>query len=149
MILLYVSQQSSNSIEQWETYNSIKSTCQKRSRIVEEKEPAFLPRMYIDTWQPIGKSCNDKILISTRKLTSAFGKLSSLACQLSNYIGNKKWKFSWLILIPEKYSWFTMTRIFWKIKSNESSNSQRIPAIWIRNKLYEFKELYKNRLLVK
>ena len=117
MILLYVSQQSSNSIEQWETYNSIKSTCQKRSRIVEEKDPAFLPRMYIDTWQPIGKSCNDKILISTRKLTSAFGKLSGLASQLSNYIGNKKWKFSWLILIPEKYSWFTMARIFWKIKS--------------------------------
>ena len=73
--------------------------------------------MYIDTWQPIGKSCNDKIFISTRKLTSAFGKLSGLASQLSNYIGNKKWKFSWLILIPEKYSWFTMTRIFWKIKS--------------------------------
>ena len=33
-----------------------------------------------------------------------------------------------------------MTRIFWKIKSNESSNSQRIPAIWIKNELYELKE---------
>ena len=33
-----------------------------------------------------------------------------------------------------------MTRIFWEIKSNESSNSQRIPAIWIKNELYELKE---------
>ena len=39
-----------------------------------------------------------------------------------------------------------MTRIFWKIKSNESSNSQRIPAIWIKNKLYELKELDKKIL---
>ena len=33
-----------------------------------------------------------------------------------------------------------MTRIFWEIKSNESSNSQRIPAIWIKNELYVLKE---------
>ena len=33
-----------------------------------------------------------------------------------------------------------MTRIFWKIKSNESSNAQRIPAMWIKNELYELKE---------
>ena len=33
-----------------------------------------------------------------------------------------------------------MIRIFWKIKSSESSNSQRIPAIWIKNELYELKE---------
>ena len=39
-----------------------------------------------------------------------------------------------------------MTRIFWKIKSNESSNSQRIPAIWIKNELYELKELDKEIL---
>ena len=96
--------------------------------------------MYIDTWQPIGKSCNGKILVSRRKLTSAFGKSSGLASQLSNCIGDKKWKSSWLILTPEKYSWYTMTRIFWKIKSNESANSQRIPAIWVKNEFYELKE---------
>ena len=33
-----------------------------------------------------------------------------------------------------------MTRLFWKIKSNESPNCQRIPAIWIKNELYELKE---------
>ena len=33
-----------------------------------------------------------------------------------------------------------MTRLFWKIKSNESSHSQRIPAIWIKNELEELKK---------
>ena len=33
-----------------------------------------------------------------------------------------------------------MTRIFWKTKSNESSNSERIPVTWINNELYELKE---------
>ena len=60
--------------------------------------------LYFDTWQPIGKSYNGKILVSTRKLTSTFGKLSGLASQLSNCIGDKKCKSSWLILTPEKYS---------------------------------------------
>ena len=137
---MYALQQSKNYIEKCETCNSIKSICRKWSKIVEGKGPVFLARVYIDTWELIGKLCNSNILISTRKLTSTFGKSSGLASQLSNCIGDKKWKSSWLILIPEKYSWYTMTRIFWKIKSNESSNSQRIPAIWINNELYELKE---------
>ena len=82
MILLYALQQSRNSIEKCETYNSIKSTCRKWSKIGEGKGPAILPKVYIDTWQPIGKSCNGKILVSTRKLTSTFGKSTSLASQL-------------------------------------------------------------------
>ena len=146
MILLYALQQSRNSIGKCETYNSIKSTCRKWSKIVEGKGSAFLPRVYIDTSQPIGKSCNGKILVSTRKLTSTFAKLSGLVSQLSNCIGDKKWKSSWLILAPEKYSWYTMTCIFWKTKSNESSNSQRIPAIWTKNELYELKESNKEIL---
>ena len=140
MILLYALQRSRNSIEKCEIYNSIKSTCQKWSKIAEGKGPGFLPRVYIDTWQPIETTRNVKILVSTRKLTSTFGKSSGLASQLSNCIGDKKWKSSWLILTPEKYSWYTMTRIFWKTKSNESSNSERIPVTWINNELYELKE---------
>ena len=50
MILLYALQQSRDSIEQCETYNSIKSTCRKWSKSVEVKVPAFLPRAYTDTW---------------------------------------------------------------------------------------------------
>ena len=61
----------------------MKSTCQKWSRIVEEKGPEFLPRMDIDTWQLIGKSCNGKIFLGTRKL------ISTLASQLSNFIAKK------------------------------------------------------------
>ena len=79
MILLYALQQSRNSIEKCQTYKSIKSTCRKWPKIVEGKGPAFLPWVYIDTWQPIEKSCNGKILVSTQKLTSTFAKSSGLA----------------------------------------------------------------------
>ena len=79
MILLYALQQSGNSVEKCKNYNSIISTCLKWLKIVKVKGPAFLPRVYIDTWQPIGKSCNDKILINTRKLTKHFQKIERLS----------------------------------------------------------------------
>ena len=41
-----------------------------------------------------------------------------------------------------------MTRIFWKIKPNESYNCQRIPSIWVKNELYELKEFDKEILEV-
>ena len=90
IILLYAFKQSRNSFQKCKTYNSIKSTCQKWSKIVEGKGPVFLPRVYVDMWQPIGNSCNGKILLSTRKLTSTFRKSSGLSSQLSNCIGDKK-----------------------------------------------------------
>ena len=107
----------------------------------------LLLRVYIDTWQPKGKSCNGKTLVSTQKLTSTFGKSSGLASQLLNCIGDKKRKSSWLIVTPEKYSWYTMTGISCKIKSNESPNSQRIPTIWMNKELYKLKESDKKEIL--
>ena len=78
MILLYAVQQSENSFPgpKCETYASIKSTCRKWARIIEGKGP--------DTWKPLGKPYNGKIIVSTRQLTSTFGKSSGLANQLSN-----------------------------------------------------------------
>ena len=56
-ILLYAVQQSENSLpgHKSETYASIKSTCRKWARIIEGKGPAYLLKMYIDTWKPLGK----------------------------------------------------------------------------------------------
>ena len=91
IILLYVLQQSENSFSghKCETYASIKLTCRKRARIIEGKGPTLLPKIYIDMWKPLGKPCNGKIIVSTRKLTSTFEKSSGLASQLSNCIGDK------------------------------------------------------------
>ena len=104
MILLYVVQQSENSFlgHKCGTYASIKSTCRKWARVIEGKGPALLPKIYIETWKPLGKPYNGKIIVSTRKLTSTFGKSSGLASELSNCIGDKKWKSFWFILTPGK-----------------------------------------------
>ena len=92
MILLYAVQQSENSFlgHKCETYASIKSTCRKWARIIEGKGPALLLKTYIDTWKPLRNPYNKKIIVSTQKLTSTFGKSSGLASQLSNCIGDKK-----------------------------------------------------------
>ena len=143
MILLYAVQQSDNSFHghKCETYASIKSTCRKWARITEGKGPALLPKIYIDTWKPLGKPYNEKIIASTQKLTRTFGKSSGLASQLSNCIGDKKWRSSWLILTPGKHPWYTIDRIFWKTKvCQPNQSSSQVTSSWLKNELYELTE---------
>ena len=143
MILLYAVQQSENSFRGYkcEVYASIKSTCRKWAHIIEGKGPALLPKIYIDTWKPLGKSYNGKIIESTRKITSTFGKSSGLASQLSNCIGHKNWKSSWLILTPGKRSRYTIDRIFRKKKvCQPNQSSSQVTSSWLKNGLYELTE---------
>ena len=152
MILLYAVQQSGNSFHghKCETYASIKSTCRKWARIIEGKGPALLPKIYIDTWKPLGKPYNEKIIASTQKLTRTFGKSSGLASQLSNCIGDKKWRSSWLILTPGKYSSYTIDRIFRKTKECQPNQSPlQVTSSWLKNELYETTEANREILEVK
>ena len=66
MILLDAVQQSENSFpgHKCDTYASIKSTCHKWARIIEGKGPTLLSNIYIDTWKPLGKPYNGKIIVS-------------------------------------------------------------------------------------
>ena len=66
-ILLYAVQQSEIYFpgHKCETYTSIKLTCGKWACIIEVKGPALLPNIYIDTWKPLGKPYNGKIIVST------------------------------------------------------------------------------------
>ena len=143
MILLYAVQQSENSFpgHNCETYASIKSTCRKWARIIDGKAPALLLKIYIDTRKPLGKAYSGKIIVSTRKLTSAFGKSSGLANQLSNCICDKKLRSSWLILTPGKHSWYTIDRISWKTKvCQPNQSSSQFTSSWLKNELYELTE---------
>ena len=143
MILLYAVQQSENSFYGYkcENYASIRSTCRKWDCITDGKGPSLLPKIYIDTWKPLGKPYNGKIIVSTRKFTSTFGISSRLASQLSNCIGDKKWRSSWLILTPGKHPWYTIDRIFWKTKvCQPNQSSSQVTSSWLKNELYETTE---------
>ena len=121
-----------------ETYATIKSTSCKWARIIEEKSPALLPKIYIDTLKPFGKRCNRKVFVTTQKLTKNFGKSSRLASQLSNCIGDKKWRSFWLILTPGEHSWYTKDRILWKTKvCQPNQSSLQVTSSWLKNELYE------------
>ena len=128
MILLYAVQQTENSYSghKCDTYANIKSTCCKWAHIIEKKGLALLPKIYIDTWNPLGKSYNRKTIVSIKKLRSTFGKPSGLASRFSNCIDDKKRSSSRLILTPGKHSWHTIDRIFWKTKvcQPDQSSSQ-------------------------
>ena len=143
MNLLYAVQQSENSFPGYkcEVYASIKSACRKWAHTIEGKGPVLFLKIYIDTWKPPRKSYNRKIIVTTRKVTSTFGKSSGLASQLSNCIGNKNWKSSWLILTPGKRSWYTIDRIFWKKKvCQPNQSSSQVTSSWLKNGLYELTE---------
>ena len=143
MILLYAVQQSENSFPEYkcEVYASIKSACRKWAHTIEGKGPVLFLKIYIDTWKPPRKSYNGKIIVTTRKVTSTFGKSSGLASQLSNCIGNKNWKSSWLVLTPGKRSWYTIDRIFWKKKvCQPNQSSSQVTSSWLKNGLYELTE---------
>ena len=116
--MIYAVQQSENYLS-GHKWNQIKLDCGKWTRTIEGKY------WYVETsWKP----CNGKIIVSTRKLTSIFGKSTGLVSKLSNCIGDKKWRSSWLILTPGKYSWYTTDWISWKTKMcqpNESSYKLR------------------------
>ena len=141
MILLSAVQQVENSFpgHKCETYASIKSKCGKWARIIKGKVPALFPKIYIDTWKPLGKSYNGKIIVSTRKLTGTFGKSSELASQLSSCIGDKKWRSSWFFLTTGKHSWYNIDRIFWKTKvCQPNQSSSQGTSSWLKNELHEF-----------
>ena len=143
IILLYAVKQSENSFpgHNCETYASLQSTYHKWACIIEGKGPALPPKIYIDMWKPVGKSYNGKVIVSTRKLTSIFGKSSGIANQLSNYIGHKKWRSSWLILTPEKHSWYTIDRFFWKTKvCQPNQSSSQVSSSRLKNELDEITE---------
>ena len=88
-----------------------------------------------------GKPYNGKIIVSTRKLTSTFGKSSGLVSQLSNCIDDKKWRSSWPILTPGKHFGYTIDWIFWKTKVCQPNQSfLPVTYSWFRNELYELTE---------
>ena len=40
----------------------LESTCCKWACIIEGKSPTLLSKIYINTWKPLGKPCNGKII---------------------------------------------------------------------------------------
>ena len=140
IILVMAIKQSSHSFpdHKCETFNNMRQTCRRWARILQSKETQkALPRVYINTWEPLLSNIyNGKVLVSTSVLNHTFGESSGLAIQLRNKIGCQNWKSSWLLLKPEKHSWYAIERIFWR---NPES-------LWLGNDLYRLNVSYREIL---
>ena len=86
-----------------------------------------------------------KIKVSVRKITSTFDLSSDVAQQSSEHVA-KKWKSAWLILSSEKYSWFTIDRIYWE----RNQTAIEVPddsRVWLETDNYILTVKEKNILL--
>ena len=72
---------------------------------------SLLPRIYLHPIN-VAPTFNGKIKVSVRKTTV-------------QYVNSRKWKSTWLILSPQKHSWFTTDRVYWKTFT-KTKNSEAI-----------------------
>ena len=85
-----------------------------RFRLIKNTGTHLLPKVYLNPNDFLpGPSYSGKTKVSVLKITSAFGLSSGVVQQFYEHVG-KKWKSAWLILSSEKYSCFTIDRIYWK-----------------------------------
>ena len=107
---------------------------------------------------PVKKSSfNGKFKVSVRKLIKLFGQGSGLIKRVAELIRDKHWKSAWLILMPDKCSWYTIQRIYWRntlkekkdsfVNNNLETDSNQRDGFWLRNKNFCLKVEDKNILL--
>ena len=75
-----------------------------------------------------------KIKVSLQNITSGFNLSSGAVQQISEHFA-KKWKSAWLILSSEKYSWFTINRIYWK-RDQTAIWVSADPKVWLETDNY-------------
>ena len=104
-------------------------------RLIKSTARNFVPEVYINPNDFLPEpSYSGKIKVSVRKITSTFNLSSGVAQQISEHVG-EKWKLAWLILSSEKYSWFTIDRIYWK-RNQTTIEVSDDPRVWLETDNY-------------
>ena len=130
----------------------------KNSQMVKRIGEKLLPRIYIREDDAVKKSSlNGKLKVSVRKLIKLFGQGSGLIKRVAELIRDKHWKSAWLILMPDKCSWYTIQRIYWRntlkekkdsfVNNNLEIDSNQRDGFWLRNENFYLKVEDKNILL--
>ena len=139
------------------TYNNVLNTC-TRFQMVKRIGEKLLPRIYIREDDAVKKSSfNGKFKVSVHKLIKLFGQGSGLIKRVAELIRDKHWKSAWLILMPDKCSWYTIQRIYWRntlkekkdsfVNNNLETDSNQRDGFWLRNENFYLKVEDKNILL--
>ena len=112
-----------NSDYMCKTCSNVLNTC-TRFQMVKRIGEKLLPRIYIREDDAVKKlSFNGKFKVSVRKLIKRFGQGSGLIKRVAELIRDKHWKSAWLILMPDKCSWYTIQRIYWRKTLKEKKDS--------------------------
>ena len=145
-----------NSDYMCKTYNNVLNTC-TRFQMVKRIGEKLLPRIYIRDDAVKKSSFNGKFKVSVRKLIKLFGRGSGLIKRVAELIRDKHWKSAWLISMPDKCSWYTIQRIYWRntlkekkdsfVNNNLETDSNQRDDFWLRNENFYLKVEDKNILL--
>ena len=123
------------------TYNSIMNTC-KRFQMIKEPGKKVLPKIYINRDIKYQTLPDGDLIVSVRSLLKTYGQGSGLLMQIAEIIQLKTWKSAWLTLSPEKLSWYTIKKFYWKKANNTVTNVDNVSLskTWIKNDHYHLKE---------
>ena len=80
----------------------------------------LFPCIYIKPDDDIKKSFNGKTKVRVRKLFKSLGQRSWLIMQVAELFRNKNWRSAWLILLPDRNSWYSIQRIHLRKTLKES-----------------------------
>ena len=78
---------------------------------------------------------HDKIKVSIQKIMKIFGPYGGIARSLAEIV-DKKSRSGWLVINPEKYSWYIVENYYLK------SNEKIIPSTEKKDKIHWLKNLY-------
>ena len=115
-------------------------TCSRFNDILKRKKDALLPHIRIKFPHSVFDSLprfHDKIKVSVRKIMKTFGPNSGFATGLGEIADDKKWRSAWVVINPDKHSWYIIERYYWKLNEKAiPSEEKKDKLYWLKNDLY-------------
>ena len=137
MTLVDAANSSKNSTE---TCDILSKTCSRFNDILKQKKDALLPHIHMKFSDTVFDSLpcfHDKITVSIRKLMKTFGPNYGVATSLAEIVDDKKWRPKWVIINPDKHSWYIIERYYWKLNEKAiPSEKKKDKLYWLKNDLY-------------
>ena len=121
-------------------YMLLSQTCSRFDVVLKLKKDALLPHIRMKFPENAFESLrhfHNNIKVSVRKTLKTFGPYSGEARNLAQIFDDKKWKSAWLIINPDKHSWYITERYYWKCNEKAIPFEEKNDKLcWLENDLH-------------
>ena len=70
--------------------------------------------------------------MSVLKIMKTFGPNSGFATSLVEIVGDKKWRFAWVVINPGKHSWYIIERYYWKLNKKAIPSDEKRETLLVK-----------------